>query len=233
MIITIDTSTGTAGLAVTQDEIVLAELSWHCGQNHTTQLLPALSFVLKQLRLPLSNAQGIVVARGPGSYNGLRVGLSTAKGLAYSLNIPLVSISTLAAVSYQAASTVPGLPVCAVMNAGRGEIAAAVYHQNGSSWLPVVPEHLATVASLCTSIETATVFCGEYLPAVSAEIQKRLGGKAILISGAALVRRASFLAELGSRRLQAHDYDDPVALQPLYLRAPSITQPKEPYLERK
>jgi tRNA threonylcarbamoyladenosine biosynthesis protein TsaB len=233
MIIAIDTSTSTAGLAVMQDEKVLAEMSWHCGQNHTTQLLPALSFILKQLKLALSDAQGIVVARGPGSYNGLRVGLGTAKGLAYSLNIPLVGISTLAAESFQAASAAPGLPVCAVMNAGRGEIAAAVYHQDGGSWLPVVPEHLATVASLCLSIKAATIFCGEYLPVVSAEIQQRLVEKAILVSGAALVRRASFLAELGNRRLRSHDYDDPAVLQPLYLRAPSITQPKEPYLERK
>lgn len=233
MIIAIDTSTGTAGLAVTQDEKVLAEMSWNCGQNHTTQLLPALSFVLQQLKISLSDAQGIVVARGPGSYNGLRVGLGTAKGLAYSLNIPLVGISTLAAASYQAVSTVPGLPVCAVMNAGRGELAAAVYRQDGGFWLPVIPEHLATVASLCSSIQSSTIFCGEFLPTVAVEIQQRLGTQAVILSGAALVRRASFLAALGRRRLQDHDFDDPATLQPLYLRAPSITQPKEPYLDRK
>jgi tRNA threonylcarbamoyladenosine biosynthesis protein TsaB len=159
--------------------------------------------------------------------------LGTAKGLAFSLNIPLVGISTLASSSFQAASRDPGFPVCAVMNAGRGEIAVAVYRQDGSSWLPVVPEHLASVASLCSLIQTTTIFCGEYLPSVAIEIQQRLGEKAVFVSGAALVRRASFLAVLGSRRLQAHDYDDPSTLQPLYLRAPSITQPKEPHQERK
>ncbi len=233
MIIAIDTSTTTASLAVTQNEKVLAEMSWHCGQNHTTQLLPVLSFILKQLNLSLNDTQGIVVARGPGSYNGLRVGLGTAKGLAYSLNVPLVGVSTLAAESFQAFSLLSGLPVCAVMNAGRGEIAAAVYQTVGNEWLPVIPEHLDTVNSLCSSIKTATVFCGEYLPVVSAEIRQILGEKAIFVSVAALIRRASFLAELGNRRLQMHDEDDPVTLQPLYLRAPSITPPKEPYRERK
>ena len=233
MIISIDTSTGTASLAVTQDETVLAEMSWQCGQNHTTQLLPALSFILGQLKLSLHDVQGIVVARGPGSYNGLRVGLGTAKGLAYSLNVPLVGISTLAASSYQASSMAPDFPVCAVMNAGRGEIAAAIYRRDGSSWLPMVPEHLATVDSICSSIQTPTIFCGEYLPAVAVEIKQKLGDKAVLVSGAALIRRASFLAVLGSRRLQARNYDDPAILQPLYLRAPSITQPKEPYVESK
>jgi len=229
MQIAIDTSTETAGLALVREGKVLAELTWRCGQNHTVQLLPGLSFLLKQEKLTINEADGIIVARGPGSYNGLRVGLGTAKGLAFSLNIPLVGISTLEIEAYQAASSYRDWPVCPILNAGRGEIAAALFNGKKDDWKQIVPEHITTVSTLCSETKTPTLFCGEYLPAVGAEISSSLGEKAVLVSGAAVVRRAAFLAELGNRRLQAHDYDDATTLQPLYLRAPPITQPKEPY----
>jgi len=109
MQLAIDTSTDTASLALVQDSEVLAELTWRCGQNHTTQLLPHLSHLLNQVNLSLQSASCIIVARGPGSYNGLRVGISTAKGLAFSLGIPIIGISTLEAEAYQHAEI--GLPV--------------------------------------------------------------------------------------------------------------------------
>jgi tRNA threonylcarbamoyladenosine biosynthesis protein TsaB len=233
MQIAIDTSTEIVGLALVQGPRLIAELTWRCGQNTTTQLLPALSFLLAQEKLAVNSADGIIVARGPGSFNGLRVGLGTAKGLAFSLNIPLVGIGTLEIEAYQAAAGGWRLPVCSVLNAGRGEIAAAIYLQEKDSWRQVLAEHVTTVASLCAGINTPTVFCGEYLPLVSAEISRNLGDKAVIVSGAAGLRRSAFLAELGNKRLLAHDYDDATTLQPLYLRGPTITPPKEPYRENK
>ena len=85
MQLAIDTSTDMASLALVRGDEVLAELTWRCGQNHTTQLLPHLTHLLNQAKLSLQSANGIIVAKGPGSYNGLRVGISTAKGLAFSL----------------------------------------------------------------------------------------------------------------------------------------------------
>ena len=81
-----------AGLALAGDSEMIAEFTWRCGQNHSVQLLPNLAFVLCQAKLSLTAASGIIVARGPGGYNGLRVGLSTAKSLAFCLNIPLAGI---------------------------------------------------------------------------------------------------------------------------------------------
>jgi len=224
MYIAIDTSTETASLALARDDSILAELTWHCGQNHTVQLLPALSALLKQAGVSTGDAKGIIVARGPGSYNGLRVGLSTAKGLAVSLGIPLAGISTLEAEAYQCRER--DIPVCAVMNAGRGEIAAAIFESKGEGWTKTVADHITSLEVLCTRINSPTLFCGEYVPAIKTELQNRLGDKALFVSPARRLRRAGYLAELGIRRLKSGDHDDPVALQPLYLRAPPITQPK-------
>ncbi len=221
MYLAIDTSTDTASLALVEDNEVLAELTWRCGQNHTVQLLPRLMQLLDQTELSLQSARGIIVARGPGSFNGLRVGISTAKGLAFSLGIPLVGISTLAAEAYQHAAT--GLPVCPIFGAGREEIATAIYQQKQGEWRQLSAERITTVATLCSQITEKTVFCGELTPLITTQLQIELKQKAVIPPTA---RRAIFLAEQGLKRLQTGDYDNPATLQPLYLRRPSITKPK-------
>jgi len=224
MQLAIDTSTDTASLALVQDSEVLAELTWHSRQNHTVELLSQLAHLLNQANLNLQSTSGIIVARGPGSFNGLRVGISTAKGLAFSLGIPIVGISTLEVEAYQHAET--GLPICPIFNAGREEIATAIYQTKHNEWCQLVIEHITTVDALCSQITTKTIFCGEFIPFIATQLRKKLRQKAIIPPSAALVRRASFLAELGLKRLKAGNYDDPATLQPLYLRRPPITKPK-------
>lgn len=224
MQLAIDTSTGMASIALVRDSEVLAELTWHCGRNHTVELLPHLTYLLNQAGLNLQSASGVIVARGPGSFNGLRVGVSTAKGLAFGLGIPIVGVSTLEAAAYQHAET--GLPVCPIFSAGREEIATATYQKKRDEWCQLAAEHITTVDALCSQITTKTVFCGEFIPSIAAQLKKQLGRKAVIPPSAALFRRAGFLAELGQQRLKAGDYDNPATLQPLYLRRPSITQPK-------
>ncbi len=222
--IAIDTSTDTAGLALGQDGEVVAELSWLCGRHHSTQLLPNLSHLLNQTGLSLESADCIIVARGPGSYNGLRVGISTAKGLAFSLNIPIVGISTLEAEAYQHAAT--GLPVCPIFNAGREELATATYQKKGKEWRQLTEERLTTIDSLCSEITAKTVFCGEFVPSIADKLKEQLKQKAVLLSSAQGLRRAGFLAELGLKRFRAGDCDNTAGLQPFYFRGPAITKAK-------
>jgi tRNA threonylcarbamoyl adenosine modification protein YeaZ len=224
MQLAIDTSTDTASLALVEDGQVLAELTWRCGQNHTRQLLPNLEHLLKQSQLSPKSLSGIIVARGPGSYNGLRVGISTAKGLALSYGIPIVGISSLEAEAYQYAET--GLPVCPIFDAARGEIATALYQRKNKEWRQLAAEHITTVEALCARITSKTVFCGDFMPAIAPQLKKQLNQKAVIPSPLTGLRRASFLAELGLKRLEAGDYDDLATLQALYLRRPPITQAK-------
>lgn len=224
MQIAIDTSTETAGLALVENSRILAELTWNCGKNHTVQLLPNLNYLLEQNSLSLESTDCIIVARGPGSYNGLRVGISTARGLAYSLDIPVVGISTLETEAWQHAGT--RLPVCPILNAGREEVATTLYRQTDDGWVQLEEEHLTTLDDLCSLIKTKTVFCGEYTYKIADELKAKLGDKVVIVSPFAGLRRAGFLAELGLKRIEAGDYDDTATLQPRYFRGPSITRPK-------
>lgn len=224
MHIAIDTSTDNASLALVRESEIIAELTWHSEQNHSVQLLPNLSHLLNQGKLSLSSVSGIIVAKGPGGYNGLRVGLSTAKGLAFCLNVPIVGISTLEVEAYQHAGM--GLPVCPIFNAGRGEIATAIYERKKDKWSQSMVEQITTIDTLCSQIAARTVFCGQITPAVATSLRETLGEKAVIISSAVDWRRAGFLAELGLKHFNSGDYDDLVTLQPLYLRGPAITQAK-------
>ncbi|TET16692.1 MAG: tRNA (adenosine(37)-N6)-threonylcarbamoyltransferase complex dimerization subunit type 1 TsaB [Dehalococcoidia bacterium] len=224
MQLAIDTSTDTASLALVQDSEVLAELTWRCEQNHTIELLPRLADLLSRTKLRLQSISCIMVAKGPGSFNGLRVGISTAKGLAFSLGIPMVGISTLEVEAYQHAET--NLPICPVFNAGRGEIATAIYQMKRNKWRQITGKHITTVETLCSQTTTKTIFCGEFVASIAGQLRKQLKQRAIIPSSTARLRRASFLAELGQQRLEAGSYDNPATLHPLYLRRPPITKRK-------
>jgi tRNA threonylcarbamoyl adenosine modification protein YeaZ len=219
MLLAIDTSTDSAGLALVQDGRTLAETTWRCGQNHSVELLPHLTRLLEESEVELKSVGCILVARGPGSFNGLRVGLSTAKGLAFSLGIPIIGISSLALEACQHAQS--DLPIGPIFNAGRGEIATALY-QNKDNWQQLTPEHITTVDALDSEIKGKTLFCGEYVPVIADELKKKLKDKAVIAPDKP--RRASRLAELAKGRLEAQDYDSPATLQPLYLRRPAITR---------
>jgi tRNA threonylcarbamoyl adenosine modification protein YeaZ len=220
MQLTIDTSTDSAGIALVQEGKVLAEATWRCGQNHTVELLPRLVQLLNEAQLELQSINCVIVAKGPGSFNGLRVGISTAKGLAFSLQVPIIGISSLALEAYQHAET--GLPICPIFNAGRGEIATALYQKKDNQWRQLAAEHITTVDALCSEISGKTIFCGEYVPLIAGQLKERLRQKAVIAPDQ--LRRAGLLAELAKGRLEAGDYDHPATLQPLYLRRPPITQ---------
>ncbi len=140
MELAIDTSTETASIALSSQGEVIAELTWHAGQNHTAEVIPNIVCLLDQGKLNINDINSVIVAKGPGSFNGLRVGMSLAKGLALALNIPLVGISTLEVEAYPYAFTL--LPICPIQNAGRGEIATALFRIKKGKWCRLVEEHI-------------------------------------------------------------------------------------------
>jgi len=225
MLVAIDSSTEIASLALARDGRLLAETTWRSGQNHTVQLAPNLTALLKLVGAETKDCGGIIVAKGPGSFNGLRVGVSFAKGLAYALAVPIVGIGTLEAAAYQYADT--GLPVCVVYSAGRDEVATATYVKRDGVWQETAVPHITTLEQLAARITERTLFCGEHMVQAGPGLQLLLGGKAVIASATTDMRRAAYLLELGMKRLDAGDVDDAATLQPVYLRRPPITVAKK------
>lgn len=223
MELAIDTSTDIASIALSHRGEALSEMSWPSGQNQTVELLPNIVHLLAQTKTDTNQMEAVIVARGPGSFNGLRVGVGTAKGLAFALEIPLVGIGTLEVEALPHAET--GLPICPVQFAGRGEVASAIFQMHDGEWQRLVEEHITTVDELCRQIETETIFCGRFSTEIEQRIGELLGEQAQVLNGT--VRRAGFLAQLGWKRLEKEDTDDIATMQPLYLRRPQITKPRK------
>lgn len=220
MELSIDTSTDIAGIALSHAGNIRAEFTWYVGLNHTVQLMPAITRVLSTCA-SLSQMDAIFVTLGPGSFAGVRVGLAAAKGLALSLGVPLVGISTLEVDAYPFACT--ELPICAIHDAGRGEVAAARFRQVGQDWLTSSKDSLTTIGQMCAETTEKTVFCGEISEQIAEQVGLALGDNAVIPVASARMRRAGFLAALAWSRLQRGQVDDTATIQPIYVRHPHVT----------
>ncbi|HMA33239.1 MAG TPA: tRNA (adenosine(37)-N6)-threonylcarbamoyltransferase complex dimerization subunit type 1 TsaB [Chloroflexia bacterium] len=224
MIIAFDTSTEWCSVALYDPAAgVRAEQTWHAGRQQTRELLPALQTMLARNGLQPADLRGVAVALGPGSFTGLRVGLATAKGLAYALDIPLWGIPTLDVLGY-AHMAITAAPVCAVVHAGRGRLAHAFYRTRAGVWQRITDYQNTTVAELIAAVDTPTIFCGEIDPPTARELETQLGRLASVAPPAASLRRAGYLAELAWQRAQSGERDDLTLLQALYLQMPVVSR---------
>ena len=225
MELSIDTSTRTAGIALSKQGRALGEMVWQAAYNHTTQLMPSIEYLMGKAGAKPKDLTAIIVAVGPGSYSGLRVGISAAKGVATALGIPMTAVNTLLLEAYPFLAA--GMPVQPLLDAGRGEVSTTRFRQIvGAPGLETIEPEILTIDQLCNAVTEQTLFCGEYLPAVRNAFIERLGSRAVCPPDSALMRRPACLAELGWQRLRRGEGEDAASIQPVYLRPPSITQPK-------
>ena len=222
MLLAIDTATQMASLALYDPSggRVLGEESWYSANRHTVEVMPRLDRLLGQQNITPAALTGLVVSLGPGSFTGLRIGLSVAKGLALALQVPVVGVPTLDVVAQP--HMVQSLPIWAILQAGRGRICATQYAHHKGRWQRPGDYTLTTLAQLCQAVREPSLFCGEIDAQAADEIRQHLGLQAIIATPAASMRRAAYLAELGWERLARGDIDDASALAPIYLKSPEI-----------
>ncbi|MCB0153901.1 MAG: tRNA (adenosine(37)-N6)-threonylcarbamoyltransferase complex dimerization subunit type 1 TsaB [Anaerolineae bacterium] len=218
MILAIDTATQYASLALYRPDGIFAEESWLAGRNHTVELTPRLKRMLALANLEVAELTALAVALGPGSFTGLRIGLAVAKGLALPHRLPVIGVPTLEITAYPFRQS--SLPVWAIAEAGRGRILAARYAQHDDGWQVSQPPYLTNFAELAPQIDSPALCVGEIDEAAAFTLQRESNQNAQVVSPAARLRRAGYLAEIATGRLAAADQDDPDALVPLYISSP-------------
>lgn len=212
MLLAIDTATTVTGLALHDASGTRAEAAWESGRNHTAQLLPQLDMLLRHVGAGRGDLKALAVALGPGSWSGLRVGLSTAKGMALAAGLPLLGVGTLDALALQHAR--PGTPLYPLIRLGRDRYATARF---GDGAERAEPDRNVTLAEICAEVSQRVLFCGDLDEPTREALRRGLGERALMPSPAANLRRPAFLAELAWRRLAAGERDDLVTLEPIYL----------------
>ena len=228
MLLSLDTATRHSGLALYDGQQIVAELNWHSVDAQTTELLPRLEQVLAWSGVQPAGLTVLAVSLGPGSFTGLRVAVSLAKGMALAHGLPLIGVPTLDVTAYP---HLGDLPVCALVQAGRGRVLWSIYDNQALAAGDDAVElggwrgrrtaiALSDHAGLAAAIDRPMRVVGELTPELRNLLAASLGDRALVAGPAAGARRAGCLAELAWRRWQAGQVDDPATLSPIYLREP-------------
>lgn len=148
----IDTATMSMSLALMEDDRCVAEVTTNTKIKHSTQLLPLLETLFQTVSWQATQLDAIIVTRGPGSYTGLRIGVTTAKTLAWTLNIPLYSVSSLRALAENNQGNTHY--VASLINARRQTVFATLYSYDGQQYIEQVPEGHYTIDAFLEQVKT-------------------------------------------------------------------------------
>jgi tRNA threonylcarbamoyladenosine biosynthesis protein TsaB len=215
----IDTATATGSVALLDGEQVVGEYLLNIQATHSERLIPALVLVLEDAGWSGKTIDGIAVATGPGSFTGLRIGVATAKALAYTWQKPLIGITVLEGLAFQVGFAAHW--VSSLVDARHGEVYGCLYQVNGlpkmatQYWAGPVGDFVRKVV---TVTQGPICFAGDGATAYWETIVEIVGSGAKRPISNSMYLRASSIALLGRQRLMAGERDDPLTLAPLYLR---------------
>jgi tRNA threonylcarbamoyladenosine biosynthesis protein TsaB len=216
-ILAVDTSTPVGSIALTEGALLKAQHILNISATHNQRLLPGIDRILEDTGWTLDDLDALAVSLGPGSFTGLRIGLSVIKGLAWARGKPMAGVPTLDAL----AANVPFVPypICPVLDARKGEIYTALYRLNDEQvvekftpYMALKPEKLADL------ISEKTVFVGDALLSYGDRLASRLGDRLLQAPPHLNVVHASSVAWLAWRMLQLGTHEDVSSCTPLYVR---------------
>ena len=219
-ILSIDTSSQVSSVSVLSAECVAAEISMQGALTHSETLMPHIETALAMARVKKDELDGIAVSIGPGSFTGLRIGLASAKMMAYALHIPLIAVPTLEALAHHCVCE--GVRLVPMMDAQKGNVYvqeftwradgdALTLHEESS--LAILP--LAEVIARLSKTEQPVLLLGD---AMQRKVDVELPVNVRLAPIHARMPRAACVGLAALTRLARGETDDPVTAVPLYLR---------------
>lgn len=229
-VLAVDTSSNAASVALVEDNILLGEFVLNHKKTHSQEIMPMIDDVLKRCGCEVSDIDLFAAAKGPGSFTGLRIGIATVKGLAHSVNKPVIGIGTLEGLAYN-------LPFCEhtivpIMDARRNQVYTGAYMWDGEDFREIGESEAMSIEECVSSCGNflETVFLGDGVPVYKDFIKEKLGDKAIFAPASCNMQRASSIAMLAQKRKdEAESY---YGLEPMYLRKPQAEREREEKLKK-
>ena len=232
MLLAIDTSNKNSGIALIDKETTIVELiEWNTTYNHTPDLLPNIHKILSNSKLTFEDLQGISSNIGPGQFSGLRVGLTTAKTISWSYNLPLVSSTSLEIEAYN--HRVSKSIICPVIILNKLQIAWSMYNFHHDTMNELYETHIDNIDKFSNNIESIidqskfndkdVIICGESIDGV---ISSSINNKYKVIDSSSTERIIN-LATIGLNKLNNNEIADATVIEPFYLKPPTITKPKK------
>jgi tRNA threonylcarbamoyladenosine biosynthesis protein TsaB len=216
-ILAIETATVAGSVAIVDDtKGLIGEVRVDVKIVHAERLMPSIEWLLKSSNISVKEIDAFAVSIGPGSFTGLRIGLSTVKGFSYATKKPLVPVRTLDAF----ARTLPfcSRMICPVLDARKNEVYAALYKWKDRTCVKVMPETAISPKDLLNRIKEPVVFMGEGTKKYGDLIESVLKDHAIYAPSSKMSPSASTVAELAIEHIKGGITTDPVSLAPFYIR---------------
>jgi tRNA threonylcarbamoyladenosine biosynthesis protein TsaB len=211
----IDTSTLVLSVAVVEDGKLLGEYTTNLKKNHSIRIMPAISMLLDELDSTPADLDGIAVGNGPGSYTGVRIGVTTAKSLAWSLDVPLVGVSSLEALAANALAF-EGIRT-PMFDARRGQVYTTLYQKDQcliDQGIYLIDNWLAKLAQF----DQQVLFVGDDVALHLEKIQAKLAGQALFAPAEWGVPRAAYIARKGMDLIKSGISEDVRQFVPQYLQ---------------
>ena len=212
----LDTATWTASVGLIDGDTELAERSQTVTGSHAGTLLPMIEETLAAAGIGLRDLELLAVSVGPGSFTGLRIGLSVTKGLAWANGIPVVGVPTLEALASVAAPR-PGF-ICPVLDARKREVYGAAFRWTGAALECVAEVAVLTPERFAARLSLPCTLIGDGVDAYASIWRACLGESAELIPFADLSPRGSAVARLGATRFRLCGPANVAQMEPIYVR---------------
>ena len=218
----IDTSTALGSVALFDDGALVAEETRRVSNAHGESLLPMMDALFTRVGWKPRDVGRWAVGIGPGSFTGLRVGLSYAKGLKLATGCALLgipSLDTLALAALAETSLAPGRLICPVLDARKGEVYAALYETSGNGLEKLSDDLVVALENLAPHFGTDVLLVGDAKAEEACSLAMRAGGHARCLEISRLRLRGRTVAALGAARLVAGEADNAFVMEPLYVRS--------------
>jgi tRNA threonylcarbamoyladenosine biosynthesis protein TsaB len=226
-ILAIDTTGVTASVAILQDKTVRAEIFFDLGRNHSEILLPSIEHLLRTTGLELGAIDVFACTVGPGSFTGIRIGVSTVKGLSLAVDRPVVGVSALEVLAMNATGF--QRKICPMIDARREQVYAGLYVDNDSySLTNIITERLVKADDFLELIEGDAIFIGSGAVKYGDVIRRRLGARGEGVIEHLHQVHAAAVGALAWRKVHAGGMTDAVKLIPLYLRRSEAEEKIDP-----
>jgi tRNA threonylcarbamoyladenosine biosynthesis protein TsaB len=212
----IDTSTMTAGVGIVEDDEILVDLKFDVRVTYSEILLPTIDLAFRTVGMKIDDLDGLAVSIGPGSFTGLRIGLSTVKGLCIAAKKPLAAVPSLDALASH--SLYCGCQVVPLLDAKKDQVYAAIYDTSDGE-LKKKGEYMAvSVGDLVKKISKKTLFVGPGARLYQKELTHLLGDQARFALNDQSFPSGASAARMGIRKLACGETEDIANLEPLYIR---------------
>lgn len=215
IVLGIETSTAVCSVGLASDSGLSAEQSIVESHIHSEKLLTLIRALCDKEKVKLSQLDGIAISIGPGSFTGLRIGLSSAKGLCYAVGKPLIAISTFEAIAirvHQMHSEFLKIIIC--VDAKQGEYYIGVYENKGESLNVAIPVHIGTLDSAVASMDISTAIFVTDLT----DDRRKCTIKPGLLRNILPYCRGDVIALLGCNKLKTGVLSDIKSMEPMYLK---------------